>query len=166
MKTILAAVGFTDLTEHVVHKAAEFAKASGAMVWVMHAVADGSFMDGDSETPISWSETDSELPARFPEESRKLCEIVAALALVGVDAQPVLVSGPVVDSVIHVACEKNADLIVLGSHGHGAIHRMLAGTISGGVLRRADRPVLVVPSEMHNEPDGDRLSLEPLARAS
>jgi len=40
----------------------------------------------------------------------------------------------------------NADLIVLGSHGHGAIHRALLGSVSEHVLHHARRPLLILPA--------------------
>ncbi|OWK38215.1 universal stress protein [Fimbriiglobus ruber] len=36
------------------------------------------------------------------------------------------------------------DLIVIGSHGHGRLRRLLRGSITDGVVRRARCPVLVV----------------------
>jgi nucleotide-binding universal stress UspA family protein len=39
----------------------------------------------------------------------------------------------------------DADLIVLGSHGHGAFHDALVGSTSQHVIRHAPCPVVVVP---------------------
>ena len=36
------------------------------------------------------------------------------------------------------------DLIVIGSHGYGAISGVLLGSVSRGVLHRTTRPVLIV----------------------
>lgn len=48
-------------------------------------------------------------------------------------------------SVICEIAEKvQADLIVVGSHGRGAIDRFVLGSVSHGVLNRARIPVLVV----------------------
>jgi nucleotide-binding universal stress UspA family protein len=37
------------------------------------------------------------------------------------------------------------DLVVVGSHGHGAVERLVLGSTSDGIVRRAPCPVLVVP---------------------
>ena len=42
------------------------------------------------------------------------------------------------------ACD--VELLVVGSHGHGAVFDLLFGSISDAVVRRATLPVLVVPS--------------------
>ena len=48
------------------------------------------------------------------------------------------------ESIVAVADEKKADLIVLGSRGRGAVTSAILGSVSHAVLRRASRPVLVV----------------------
>ncbi|PYJ41213.1 MAG: universal stress protein, partial [Verrucomicrobia bacterium] len=39
----------------------------------------------------------------------------------------------------------NADLIVMGTHGHGAMYNLLVGSATKGVLKHSSRPVLLVP---------------------
>ena len=46
--------------------------------------------------------------------------------------------------ICEVAEEGGFDLIVVGSHGHGLLKRMLIGSVSTHVLHRAPCPVLVV----------------------
>ena len=47
------------------------------------------------------------------------------------------------DAICREARETNADLIVIGSHGHSRLARML-GTTAAKVVNNADRNVLVV----------------------
>src|SRR6266478_4614459 len=54
-------------------------------------------------------------------------------------------TGAVVEEVLNEADVVNADLIVLGTHGHGAMYNLLVGSVTKGVLRRSTRPVLLVP---------------------
>ena len=42
------------------------------------------------------------------------------------------------------AFASDVDLVVLGARGLGAIERFVLGSVSEGVLRHADRPVLIV----------------------
>ena len=53
--------------------------------------------------------------------------------------------GPIVPAILAEAGRQNAGMIVLGSHGHGAIYTILVGSVAEGVIRHAKIPVLVVP---------------------
>jgi nucleotide-binding universal stress UspA family protein len=39
-----------------------------------------------------------------------------------------------------------ASVVVLGSHGHGAVSHLIMGSVATSVLRRAGRPVLIIPA--------------------
>lgn len=52
--------------------------------------------------------------------------------------------GDPADTVLRVAREEKADLVVMGSHGRSGLGRLLAGSVAEGVLREAPCPVLIV----------------------
>lgn len=54
--------------------------------------------------------------------------------------------GHVVTTICNEAKNEHNDLVILGSHGHGAIDRLLLGSVARGVLNRIHIPVLVVRS--------------------
>ena len=54
------------------------------------------------------------------------------------------VVGPPVTSICQTAEDEGAEMIIIGSHGRGAIDRMVLGSVSHGVLYRSRMPVLVV----------------------
>ncbi|TDO49064.1 nucleotide-binding universal stress UspA family protein [Kribbella sp. VKM Ac-2527] len=45
----------------------------------------------------------------------------------------------------------DAELLVLGSHGHGSIHDALVGSTSRHVIRHATCPVVILPDPRHAE---------------
>jgi nucleotide-binding universal stress UspA family protein len=54
-------------------------------------------------------------------------------------------AGDVAQSVIAIANEKAADVIVVGKRGAGLVERLLLGSVSEKVVRLAPLPVIVVP---------------------
>ncbi len=64
----------------------------------------------------------------------------------GVDTTALLVQGPTIETILKEARKLEAELIVLGSHGRGAVLRALLGSISEGVLHKTDVPLLIVPT--------------------
>jgi len=57
--------------------------------------------------------------------------------------------GDVGGTVCRVAEELRVDVIVVGSHGRGAIERFLLGSATSQIVRHAPCPVLVVRPEPH-----------------
>jgi nucleotide-binding universal stress UspA family protein len=55
--------------------------------------------------------------------------------------------GPAADEVLQVAREKNADLIVMATHGRTGVRRLLLGSVTEKVIHTAPCPVLAVRSE-------------------
>lgn len=52
--------------------------------------------------------------------------------------------GEIAMTILKVVAEDQYDLLVMGSHGHGRVHRALLGSVSEKVLHRADVPVLML----------------------
>jgi nucleotide-binding universal stress UspA family protein len=73
-----------------------------------------------------------------------LATIAAAACAADVPCSTVLADGFTVEEICRVATERDAQLIVVGSHGWGATHRFLAGSVSTRLVHTAPCPVLVV----------------------
>ncbi len=54
-----------------------------------------------------------------------------------------LLDGECVGCILELAQAKQADLIVVGSHGRSGVSRALLGSVAEGILRRSPIPVLV-----------------------
>jgi nucleotide-binding universal stress UspA family protein len=57
-----------------------------------------------------------------------------------------LLKGTAADGIIEKALELKADIIILGSHGHGLLHKALLGSVSEPVIRHAPGNIMVVPT--------------------
>jgi nucleotide-binding universal stress UspA family protein len=84
-----------------------------------------------------------------------LHRIVAELAP-GLDVDALVVRGVVAEELVRAS--SSADLVVAGSRGYGPLHAVLAGAVSGRLIREAACPVLVVPrgARTHAQADGAR----------
>lgn len=68
--------------------------------------------------------------------------------------EPVLETSPDAATAIVSAAERNsADLVVMGTHGFGAIRRVVVGSVASAVVRRAPCPVLLVPPSIWRSPE-------------
>ena len=65
----------------------------------------------------------------------------------GVKVQFLVWQGEPGEAILEAAAAEEADMIVLGSHGRGAIGRLLLGSVSERVVRQAAVPVVVVRAD-------------------
>lgn len=68
----------------------------------------------------------------------------------GLDTEAVLIEiqdGDLAAAVVEGAKKWDADLIVMGTHGHGGLYHLIMGSVAEGVVRQARVPVLLVPSQ-------------------
>jgi nucleotide-binding universal stress UspA family protein len=70
----------------------------------------------------------------------------------GVVNEAHLVMGTPVDAILDVVEEIGADLVVVGSRGHGPLGRLILGSVSEGVVHHATCPVLVLRGEQDSWP--------------
>lgn len=78
--------------------------------------------------------------------SEKLQAFVEQARPAGVKVRPVVGEGRDVDEILKQVRAQAVDLLVMGTHGRGGFERLLLGSVAEKVLRKADCPVIVVPS--------------------
>ena len=133
----------SDCTETIVKKTLEFAKARAAKVWLLHVAEPEPDFVGYDVGPQY--ERDA-LAERFHREHTEMQAIAKNLRTEGLDATALLIRGATVDTILNEASKLEADIIIVGSHGRGALQRLLVGSISEGILRHAKCPILIIPT--------------------
>jgi nucleotide-binding universal stress UspA family protein len=141
MKNIVAAIDLSDVSGRVVEQAAALARAFSAQLWLLHVAAPEPDFVGYGAGPQTQRDA---VAHELRDEHRDLQERAEALAASGVDAQALMVQGATVETILAECARLEADVVVLGSHGHGAMRRALMGSVSEGVLHKAACPVLIV----------------------
>jgi len=83
--------------------------------------------------------------AYYAEEGEKVVgPVCKLLARHGVEAKRIVKVGPVGDTIAKVADAGKFDLLVMGTHGHGALGKLVMGSVSTQVLANSQVPVLLV----------------------
>ena len=140
---LLVAVDLSEATQIIVKKAEELAMALSAKIWILHnAEPEPDFVEFVSD-PLTAREN---LSRRFHAEHRQIQEIANRLRKSGLDTTALLVHGQTVEYILKEASELDVDMIVVGSHGRGAMYQLLVGSVSEGILRNSQCPILVVPT--------------------
>jgi nucleotide-binding universal stress UspA family protein len=76
-------------------------------------------------------------------------DAIAIADQAGIDADYEILDGPAADSIDAVAEARDADYIVVGSRGRGAVKGALFGSVSKALVTHSQRPVLVVKEPKH-----------------
>lgn len=147
MKTILALVDFSCATPGVVSLAAETARAFAARLTLLHMATPDCDWDGDEPREDLSAEAAAVAMHR---NTRRLHDLESECQAKGLDAAARLVCddsvrGRPAAKVLEEITLLKPDLIVVGSHGHGALYELLLGGVSSAVVHKSGRPVLVVP---------------------
>lgn len=143
---LLAVIDFSETTENLVQKVEEVAHSLSAEVWLLHVAEPKPSFVGYQIGPKYMRDARSEM---YHGEHRRIQEIADRLRSAGLDATALLVQGATVDTILTEAAKLGVDMIVLGLHGRGIMHRLGEGDVTEGVLRKSVCPVFVVPSNEH-----------------
>lgn len=147
MKTIVAAVDFSNATSGVVSMATRLAKAFGAELHLLHVVEP-------EPTYTAYGFTPDEFPAMhaFQEEAKRRANRKLEELLAGVDSDLTgvvtrLVEGSPLHALLEYVKDNRVDMVILGSHGHGVVASLLLGSVAEGMVRKALVPTLLVPAD-------------------
>lgn len=146
IQTILCPIAFTDFSGNTYRYAQSLAGHFKASLFLQHVLYSLPPFDFWYAYPESYEES---CRKRRAEAERRLREFVQRHGR-QVQPQCFVRDGLIADQILDFADSVSADLIVMGSHGLRGIDRLMLGSMTEGVLRRAKCPVLVARKPTHD----------------
>lgn len=138
MKHVLVGIDGSAASHKAARMAAEIAGKFGARLTLAYVVPRLLL------PPDAYGLTVAEVEAEHRAHADEV--LAAATAALGPGAAParLVLFGSPADALVEAAQAEQADLVVVGSRGHGAVSRVLLGSTSGRVVHVSTGPVLVV----------------------
>jgi universal stress protein A len=137
-RKILVATDFSPVAAIALECGRTLARRFGAEMYVIHVIEE-PFMVGAEFYPPEVAS----FRTRLVDHARRELGRIAS-ELDDVRASTEVIVGPVARRILESASEQRADLIVMGTHGRGAVARFLIGSVAERVVRAAECPVLTV----------------------
>ena len=131
------------------------ANAEADQPWVADAAAQLAKETGAEVAVLSVDELETEKLSPMPrQEFVKRAEQAATRAVERLEAAGVPVtktvrSGAALEQILQFADEQDADLVVVGSSTRGPVASALLGSVPVGLVRRSQRPVMVITDPAH-----------------
>lgn len=146
LKRILTATDFSPHSQVALKYTSAFAQAFGAEVILCHVLEKPDFLS--QFPPVAEGYIPPNLAEIHEKHARIQCE--QDLAAIGLShARVVLPHGNPPTEIVRAAKTENVDLIIVGTHGRGAVAHLLLGSVAERVVRSASCPVLTVRSGEH-----------------
>jgi nucleotide-binding universal stress UspA family protein len=139
IQKILVPIVFADTSRHVVHQAAWLARRFQAEITLLHVVTPLNYPAGLLEGGHEITARD--LHAHIVQIAQKDLEQTLLPELDGISVTRVLLRGEPAHEIVTMARDRNIDLIVMSTRGHGPFYRFLLGSVTAKILHESHCPV-------------------------
>jgi acetoin utilization deacetylase AcuC-like enzyme/nucleotide-binding universal stress UspA family protein len=147
---IIAGCDLHEDTIAAIHLSASFAKFFQTSLHLIHVIESPVHEEVIDLTEAPYGEVQEKL---LEEMRNRLAALLPDSIQSGVDIQPEILTGIPAEQIIGHARRLNADLIVLGVRNHPKFDKIVIGSSTESVLRKAPCAVLVVPPDSYEVPD-------------
>ncbi len=141
IKTILFPTDFSNGARAAMDHAISLAKDYQAKLILLYVIQDISIAEWYIPSSLSVADLVEDMQKSARQEMDKW---IAEVSKQVKDVEKMVVRGVPFVEIIQTAKERNADLIVIGTHGRTGIDHMLFGSTAEKVVRKASCPVLTV----------------------
>lgn len=140
IQNILVPVDFSERSEHGAQHALALARHFDAKLTFLHVVPPSPYEYAAFDEGFYAAATWPQAPEVRETLLKRLDELAQRVAP-GRDIETVVVSGDPSLEIEDVAKDKNADLVMLPTHGYGAFRKLVLGSVTSKVLHDVSRPV-------------------------
>jgi nucleotide-binding universal stress UspA family protein len=140
--SILVAVDLSDKTDKVIDVAEKMVSMMGGSIYLLHVAEPDPDFVGFAPGPDTVRE---QVAKEFHQQHVELQAYAKKFREKNIDCTALLIQGIMVESILNQADKIKAEMIITGSHGHGAVYDILVGSVSAGIIKHSKIPVLVVP---------------------
>ncbi|WP_066632404.1 universal stress protein [Labilibacter marinus] len=145
MKNILVAVDFKEGTDKLMDYAVDQAQSHKANIWIVHVVAPEPDFVGYEVGPQYIRDMRA---AELKMEHRKLMDLANEVSYKGLAAEGIMIHGATIEILTAEIEKLNIDLVVIGHHKHGFVHKAFFGRTDVSLIEHVNIPVLVVPTDV------------------
>ena len=146
MGTVLVPVDFSDSSGRLLEAARAEAGRRGAALHLLHVIEPAAEVAGfETDPEMMRLRIGQDLAAEERVEGRRLQVMADGMKSRGTACTSEVRLGLPPDEIIAAVKDHGAELVVMGSHGHGALYHLFTGSAVTGVLKHTTCPVLVVP---------------------
>jgi nucleotide-binding universal stress UspA family protein len=139
VRKILLPLIFTDANKHVAQQAAWLARRFQAEVILVHVVSSFSYPLGLLESGHEITTRDSQADVVL--HAQKALDHALQKEFDGIVVTRLLIRGDAAREIVKTARDRNVDLIVMSTHGHGSFYRFILGSVTAKVLYEAPCPI-------------------------
>jgi len=144
MRNLLVPVDLSEISPAVVEGASCFGRSLASNLWLLHVVPPPNHSPPFNLERSLWRR---ELAKGLRDHRRQLHELAEQLRREHYHVFTRFIPGTVSTIILTEAERLHADLIVMGSHGHGNLYHALFGGVGQKVMRKASCPVMLVSPE-------------------
>jgi nucleotide-binding universal stress UspA family protein len=142
MRRIVHPTDFSPASAPAFKKALELAKENRASLSIVHVLPTLPMLPDAYIAATAYEEM---LAAHRRQADQQMQKVVKRAQTAGVKASGTVVDvGVAAEQIVRFAKRQGADVIVMGTHGHGFLARVLLGSVAERVVSRASCPVLTV----------------------
>jgi nucleotide-binding universal stress UspA family protein len=148
INTILVATDFSEASGAATTCAFRLARSLNAHLYILHVVPqyDVQLMSAISGQLQSHIKPETLVETYYADADKQLTELVESAQAGDLVQERLIITGEPADEIVNWAAAKQAQLLIVGTHGRSGLERFVIGSVAERVLRQAKCAVMVVPA--------------------